>query len=111
MTSLISLMPASTALNGDEVRVRHLGDHPRERRLAGAGRSPEDDRLQQVALDRFAQRLAGREDVVLADDLVERARAHALGERRSRRGRRTASEDPPLRSSSIRSSKRRAHAR
>ena len=31
---------------------------PRERRLAGAGRPPEDERLQQVALDRLAQRRA-----------------------------------------------------
>ena len=66
-----------------EVRLRDVGDHARERRLAGAWRSPEDDRLQQVALDRLAQRLAWREDVVLPDDLVERARAHAFGERRA----------------------------
>ena len=77
-------MPASTALNGDEVRLRHLGDDARQRRLAGAGRSPQDDRLEQVALDRLAQRPAGREDLVLADDLVERARPHPLGERRAR---------------------------
>ena len=39
----------------DELRLRHVGDDSRERRLAGAGRAPEDDRLQQVALDRSAR--------------------------------------------------------
>ena len=43
---------------GDELRVGEVGDEARERRLAGARRSPEDDRLQQVALDRLAQRPA-----------------------------------------------------
>ena len=60
-----------------------FGDDPRERRLAGAGRSPEDDRLQQVALDRVAQRRARAEQLLLADELVERARPHPLGERRA----------------------------
>ena len=41
----------------------------------------------QVALDRFAQRLAGREQLLLADELVERARPHALGQRRAVRAR------------------------
>jgi hypothetical protein len=64
-----------------EARLRELGDHPGQRRLAGAGRTPEDDRLQHVALDGEAQRRAGRQDVFLADDVVERAGTHALGER------------------------------
>ena len=62
----------------DEVRLRQLCDDPRERRLAGAGRSPEDDRLQQVAFDCLAQRFAGAQDLVLADDVVERSRPHPL---------------------------------
>ena len=60
-----------------------VGDDARERRLAGAGRPPEDDRLQQVALDRLAQRLAGREQILLADELIEGARPHPLGQRAS----------------------------
>ena len=56
ITSRISLMPASTALNGTKCALRRVGDDARERRLAGAGRPPQDDRLQQVALDRRAQR-------------------------------------------------------
>ena len=71
-----------------EPRLRRVGDDARERRLAGARRSPEDDRLQQVALDGLAQRPARREQILLADELVERARPHPLGERRVCRGRR-----------------------
>ena len=65
----------------DEFGLREIGDEPRERGLAGAGRTPEDDRLQQVALDRFAQRPARADEFLLALDLVERARAHAFRER------------------------------
>ena len=75
-------MPESTALNATKCARVVVGDDARQRRLAGARRSPEDDRLQAIALDRFAQRLAGREQLLLADELVERARTHALGERR-----------------------------
>ena len=64
-----------------EVRARQAADHERQRRLARAGRPPEDQRAQLVLLDRAAQRPAGPEDLLLAEDLVERARAHALGER------------------------------
>ena len=85
MTSLISLMPASTALKATKCACGRLGDQARERGLAGAGRAPEDDRLQQVALDGLAQRLPGRQQILLADELVERARPHALGERRAAR--------------------------
>ena len=74
-------MPASTALKATNSACGEIGDQARERRLAGAGRPPEDDRLQEVALDRLAQRPARREQLVLAVDFVERARAHALGER------------------------------
>ena len=62
------------------MRVRHLGNDARERRLAGAWRPPEDQRLQEVALDRLAQRLAGGENLLLSDHVVEGARTHSLGE-------------------------------
>ncbi len=68
----------------DEMRLGQLRDDAGERGLAGARRSPEDDRLQQVAFDGLAQRFAGAEDFVLTDDLVERSRTYALGERRPR---------------------------
>ena len=67
----------------DEVRARRLGDEPREARLPRARRAPENHRLQQVALDGLPQRLAGRQQVLLAHVLVEGARAHALGKRRA----------------------------
>jgi len=63
----------------DELRLRHVGDDARQRRLAGAGRSPQDDRLQEVALDCLAQRLAGSKNVVLTDDLIEGTRANPFG--------------------------------
>ena len=66
---------------GDELRLRHVRDDARERCLAGAGWTPQDDRLQEVALDRFTQGLAGRENLVLADDLIECSRPHPLCER------------------------------
>ena len=68
-----------------EMRAGHLGDDAGQRGLAGPRRSPEDDRLQEVALDRLAQGHAGREDVLLTDHLVERPRPHSFGERRAAR--------------------------
>ena len=75
MTSFTSLMPDSTAENAtNSARVRSA-----IRRasvvLPVPGRPPQDDRLQQVALDHFAQRPSRRDEVILADDLVERPRA------------------------------------
>ena len=88
MTARTSLTPAVTAdssVNRRPVAERHdVG----ERRLAGAGRSPQDQRGRGAALDQLAQRRARAEQVLLPDDLVEGARAHAYGERR--RGRDTA---------------------
>ena len=40
--------------------------------------------MQLALLERLAQRLAGADDLVLAHELVERARAHAIGERAQR---------------------------
>src|SRR3989442_3021747 len=54
----------------------------RKRRLPRSGRAPEDQRLYAAAFDDLAQDAAGPEEVVLADELVERPRAHAIGERR-----------------------------
>ena len=69
----------------DEPRLGRVGDDAGERRLARARRAPQDDRLEQIALDRFPQRLARREQLLLPDELVEGPRPHALGERRPRR--------------------------
>ena len=72
---------------GHEARLRQLRDHARQGGLARPRRPPQDDRLEHVPFDRETQRRARREDVLLADDVVERARAHPLGQRRSARGR------------------------
>ena len=49
------------------------------------GRAPEDHRPQRVGLDQRAQRRARREQVVLADDLVEGPRPEPERQRRLRR--------------------------
>ena len=64
----------------DELRVGGGRDQARERRLAGARRSPEDQGVQLPGADRGGERLAGTQQVALADELLERARAHAVRE-------------------------------
>jgi hypothetical protein len=76
-------MPDITGAERYEPRLRRVGDDSRERRLAGARRPPEDDRLEQVALDRLAQRPAGCQQLFLADEFVEGPRTHPLGQRRA----------------------------
>ena len=65
----------------DEFRAREARDEPRERRLAAAGRAPENHRAEFIALDLRAQRFARAEQRFLADEFLERARAHAVGKR------------------------------
>ena len=67
-----------------EAGARHVGQEPRQRGLAGAGRAPEDHGVELALLEGPAQRLARRGQLRLADDLVEGLRAHAVGERRGR---------------------------
>ena len=69
---------------GDEVRRGLRGDQPRERRLADAGRAPQDQRRDPVLGDRSPQKAVGSDDLGRPLDLVERARPHAVGERRAR---------------------------
>ena len=64
-----------------EMRAGLLRDDARERRLAGSGRSPQDHRRNLIGLDRAAQRAARADDLLLADELFERARPHARRER------------------------------
>ena len=61
-----------------------LRDDASEGGFAGAGRPPEDDAAQLVLLDQLAQRLAGTQQMILADELLERGGTHACGERRIR---------------------------
>src|SRR6185436_4121143 len=50
---------------------------------ADAGRPPQDHRVDAARVERDGERLAGAQQVALADDLVDRARPQALGERRA----------------------------
>ena len=72
----------------DEARVRSTREQARERRLARAGAAPEDERGQlPPAFDQAAQDAPLADQVLLPDELFERARPHALGERGERVGR------------------------
>ena len=64
-----------------EVRAGLVRDDPRERRLSGPRRPPEDHRGYLIGFDRAPQRAARPDDLLLADELVERARAHPRRER------------------------------
>src|SRR5512145_484100 len=66
----------------DELRVERLGHEPRDRGLARPGRAPQDHRVRFARLEGDAQRLTRAEQVALADDLVQRARAKRVCERR-----------------------------
>ena len=63
--------------------MRHLGDDTRQRRLSAAGRSMENHRGQAIRLNRATQKFARPKNVFLADKLIERARSHPSGQRRS----------------------------
>ena len=69
-------------VDGDEVAAGGVGDDARQRRLARARRPVEDDRAELVGLDRPAQQPSRPDDVLLADELVQRARPHPRGQRR-----------------------------
>ncbi len=83
ITSRISLMPDSTALNGTKDACVRSAMSRASVVLPVPWRAPEQERLQDVVLDRQAKRRAGGEDRILPDDLVQRPRAHAFGQRRA----------------------------
>ncbi len=65
----------------DEVGAEGLRGEPRQRGLAHARRPPQDHRMQLAGIEGQAQRLARAQQMRLADDIVQRARAQALGQR------------------------------
>ena len=71
-------------------------DDARERRLARARRPVEDDRRDLVHLDHAAQEVAAPDRLLLADEFVEIARAHAARERLKRPHGAAARSAPPL---------------
>jgi hypothetical protein len=58
-----------------------MRDDPGERRLSGSGRPEEDHRPDAILGDRPLQSAALTDDVPLAGELLQRLRAHPLGER------------------------------
>jgi len=71
--------------DSDEISVEGIGHQARERGLADTRWPPEDHRMRPPRLERDPQRLARTEQMRLADHLVDVARAHTLGQRRTRR--------------------------
>jgi hypothetical protein len=65
----------------NELAIGVLCDDARDRRLSSSRWTPEHDRADAPLLDRLTQRFAGREEMTLADDFVQRAWTHARGER------------------------------
>ena len=65
--------------------ARLLREQKRDGGLAGARRPPQDHRIQSARRDHLAEQLAGAEQMLLADDLVERTRTHPIGERLGQR--------------------------
>ena len=84
ITSRTSARPGLDRRELLEGRVGVLGEHPRQRRLPGARRPVEDHRVRLARLDRGPQRRRRPEQVRLADELLERARAHPRRERQIR---------------------------
>ena len=73
--------PAGDGGHSSEPCLRMLRADRRERRLARAGRPPEDHRRQLSCVDRLPQDAALADDVLLPDELVEVARSHPSSER------------------------------
>ena len=67
-----------------EMQVGFLRQQPRDRGLAGAGRSPEDQRAERARRQHARQRAIRPEQMVLADDLGELLRPQLVGERTRR---------------------------
>ena len=82
MTSRTSFTPAVTADICSKARRVVPATASASVVLPGARRTPEDRAGQPVLLDQPAQRPTGTDEVLLADDLVERARPQPGGERR-----------------------------
>src|SRR5260370_25290721 len=66
---------------GNEFGAGQTRDESRQRGFTPAWRSPEKHGAQILVFDLNAKRLAGTEKLFLADEFIEGARAHALGER------------------------------
>ena len=82
-----SATPLMTAERVSKRAPTGVGEEPGEGRLAGARRAPQQDRAEVAARRRRAQRPALADEVLLADELLERPRSHPRGERLAARRR------------------------
>jgi hypothetical protein len=64
-----------------EHRARLLREHDGEGSFARARRAPQDHRMQHVRRDHLVQELPRTQQMLLADDFVERARTHPIRQR------------------------------
>ena len=67
-----------------EMQFGGIGQQPRHRGLAGARRSPEDQRAQRARRQHPRQRAVGPEDMILSDHIRQRARAQPVRQRTRR---------------------------
>ena len=65
----------------DELRPGVMGEHLGKRRLASAGRTPENHGVKAVVLDRLPQRSSLADNRLLSDKFLECAGAHPVSER------------------------------
>ncbi len=73
--------PGEHGVDGDEMGTRRVGDDVGEGGLAGSRRAVEDEGGELVGLDGAAQQPSGPEDVLLADEVVERRGPQARRQR------------------------------
>src|SRR3984885_9694823 len=66
------------------MQLGRVRQQPRHGGLAGAGRPPEDQRTQGARRQHPCQRAVGSQDVILTDDIRQRARTQPVGERMRR---------------------------
>jgi len=67
-----------------ELRLGTLGDHHRQRGLAGPGWAMEDQAAEPVGRKHAGEQLAGTKEVLLPDELLQRPRPHPRRQRRRR---------------------------
>src|SRR5262249_7490346 len=88
------LHPLEHGRECNRIGARRLRQQMGEGGLAGARRSPEDQRLELTGGEQVAEDAARTEEVLLPDELLERVRPHALGKRRAAAGRRIGRRRP-----------------
>ena len=68
----------------DELRLRHVRNNLRQRGFACSRRPPENQRARIIAIHLRAQRFSRAYQMFLPNIFIQRARTHAVGQRRRR---------------------------